>query len=90
MTTFSLQQGLACPQEDFMENTLPGIHREKYDHRLLLQEQICIVAFLKDVTCSQALTSEGEHLGITQDGEQGLSVILAGVEESLNKVMARI
>lgn len=73
-----------------MKNTVPDIHRKNHNHLMSLQEAIWVVAFLKDVATAQALTSGGGRLGVTQDGEQGLAIILAGVEESLNKVMEQI
>lgn len=62
-------------------------NHKKNNPWMTLQEATWIVAFLRDVTMAHGLNADESHVGISADGEQGLALILDGVERSLNEVL---
>ncbi len=75
-----MEEGLALTRE-----------KEKMDQRSkafdLLANATSTIAFLKDVTISNALTSDRDHIGISPEGEEGLSCILGNIERDMKEAM---
>jgi hypothetical protein len=62
-----------------------NVATQKKDPHILLMEATWTIAFIRDVALAHAMNADEQHVGITPDGEQGLGLILAKVEQDLQE-----